>query len=346
MTLLEDRLRSGLQELADDSTTTVKANQVLALLGRRDRQRHVRQLVAAGAAVVTAGLLGWAVLGPHPLTVHPAPLASPTVQSGSTVGVFGFESDLPGRSRIVTVQAEITGPTMTVQATDEPYAGPGTVRRTTYSATPGQFFTTDLTGGFAIAVIPDVVRSLSLSPVLGPQPRHWTDTRLGITLVSWSTAQWKAALKVTPTLVWLGSDGLVHTTPERVLTSATLSIDDTSLTVYRGPGDGNWGVFTNVDAWLPPMAWGNPKDAEIRVLARNVGRASAGMLPDGATAVTITPTEDARWTVAAMPDGSQWYFVLSNREVSSDSSTQRLVKSIAYTDRTGRRVTYTPRLSS
>lgn len=342
MNQMEEMLRAGLHDLAHDAETTVGVGEVLAVAGRRDRQRHARQLVAAGAAVITTGLLGWAVLGPHPMNVHPAPLASPTVQSGTTVGVFGFESDLPDSSRIVTVRAEITGPTMTVQATDEPFGKAGTVQRTTYSAPSGQLFTAQLTGGFAIAVIPDVVRSVSLSPLRGPQAKHWMDTRLGVTLVSWPTT-WQ---KATPALVWLGSDGLVHTTPERVLPSARLSIDDMSLTVYRGPADGNWGVFTDAHAWLPPMVWGNPKGGEVRVFAGNVGRASVGMLPAGATAVTITPTEDARWTVADMPDGSQWYFVLSTREVSSDSSLQRLVKSIAYTDRTGKRITYTPRLAS
>ena len=80
MRIAEDRLRDGLRELAEEADPNVRAMDVIALVEGRHRQRSIRQLVAACAAVTTAGLLGWFALAPRPVTVQPAPLASAMVR--------------------------------------------------------------------------------------------------------------------------------------------------------------------------------------------------------------------------------------------------------------------------
>lgn len=138
----------------------------------------------------------------------------------------------------------------------------------------------------------------------------------------------------------------MRTAPDTAVPSIALSIDTATLTIYRDARHEAWGVLDPRFGYPQPMIMGGPEGTEVRVLGPGLsGRASVGMLPSGATAVTITPTEDARWNVGTMPDGTTWYFVLTNRKVWSDNSRHRVVKSIGYTDRNGKRVTYTPRLS-
>ena len=343
MSLLEERLRNGLHELAADARVNVRASEVLTHTRLYEQQRRTRHLLAAAAAVVAASLLGWVTLMPRPITVQPAPLATPTVAAGTATAVFGFSST--GRTdadRLVTVRVDTTADPMRVEV-DEESVGTTDVTRSSYTGPRGRYFSTPVHDQLDVAVIPDAVRAISLSGKPWAQLRHWTDTRVGITVA----ASWRYRPRVDAAkLVWLGTDDLVRTAPDLVLPSVGLTIDDTTLTVYRDLRDGSWGVLGQNVIYPQPMILGRPERAEVRVLAAEFrGRASIGMLPAGASAVTVTPTEDARWTVGTMPDGSSWYFVLTNREVWSDNSTHRVVKSIGYTDRNGKRVTYRPRLT-
>lgn len=347
MTTTEARLRDGLQQLAGEARPSVGVPEVLARAARIQRRRRARQLVAATAAAVTAGLLGWVVLAPRPVTVQPAPLATPSVRPGVTTAVFGFTTGEPAIRRVITVRADTAADQVRLTVTEEIAGRPDDVRQHTYVAAPGRLFTTTVRTGLTVTLIPDVVRDAQLSGPIPGQLRRWTDLNTGVTLAaSWDEGRGRDAQ-----LIWIGSDGLVRTAPDTVLPSAGLTVGDTTLTVYRNAGrrdieDGGWGVFGASGA-VSPIVWGSPAGTEVRAFLSNVAqRASVGMLPHGASAVTITPAERARWTVGTMPDGSVWYLVLSEAEVSSDSSTHRLVRSIGYTDRTGKRVSYQPRLST
>ncbi|MFT4227643.1 hypothetical protein [Micropruina sp.] len=342
MRIAEDRLRDGLRELAEEADPNVRAVDVIALVEGRHRQRSIRQLVAACAAVTTAGLLGWFALAPRPVTVQPAPLASAMVRPGTATGVFGFTVGDPVVRQLVTVRAESTAAQVLITVTEEVVGRPGEISRNSYVTPPGQFFSARVHDRLEIALIPDVVDAVQTIGRTPDDLRRWADRQTGVTL----TATWLHGDEQASRLVWMGSDGLVHT-QNGVLPSAGLAIDGTTLTLYREAEQDAWGVFGPPDNYWVAHVWERSSDAEVRIFLSSVDRrASVGRLPSDATAVTITPAEKARWTVGTMPDGTHWYFVLSDQEVHSDSSTHRLVRSIAYTDRTGKRITYTPKLSS
>lgn len=341
MNLLEERLRDGLQDLASDARVNVRASDVLTRTRLREQQRHTRRLVAAAAAVVAASLLGWVTLVPRPITVQPAPLAVPSVAPGMVTAVFGLPKGTTETERMITVRVDTTADAMTVEVTEESPGRPDAVR--SYAGERGRYFSAQVHDRLDVAVIPDAVRSLTIAREPWGQLRQWTDNRVGITVA----ATWRFVPEGgAPALVWLGSDDLVRTAPDTAVPSIALSIDTATLTIYRDARHEAWGVLDPRIGYPQPMIMGRPEGTEVRVLGPGLsGRASIGMLPSGATAVTITPTEDARWTVGTMPDGTTWYFVLTNREVWSDHSQHRVVKSIGYTERNGKRVTYTPRLS-
>lgn len=340
MNLLEDRLRDGLHELASDARAIVRASDVLALARSREQQRRTRHLLAATAATVTVGLLGWVAVVPRPVTVQPAPLAAPSVSPGTVTAVFGLPKGIPGAERMITVRVDTTADPMTVEVTQESPGRPDAVR--SYTGERGRYFSAHVADRLDITVIPDAVRSLAIAHEPWGQLGRWTDNQVGITVA----ATWRFVSEGgSPALVWLGSDGLVRTAPDTVIPSVSLSVDAATLTVYRDTRHKTWGVLDDRLGYLQPMTVGHPERAEVRVVGPGLGgRASIGMLPSGASAVTVTPTEDARWTVGTMPDGT-WYFVLTNREGRSDNSWRRVVKSVGYTDPNGKRVTYTPRLS-
>lgn len=341
MNLLEERLRDGLHDLASNARVNVRASDVLTRTRLREQQRHTRRLVAAAAAVVAASLLGWVTLVPRPITVQPVPLATPTVTAGTATAVFGLPKGTTETERVITVRVDTTADPMTVEVTEESPGRPDAVR--SYAGERGRYFSAQVHDRLDVAVIPDAVRGIGIAHEPWGQLRQWTDARVGITVA----ATWRFVPRGgSPALVWLGSDGLVRAAPGIVIPSVALSIDTATLTIYRDAQHETWGVLDQRLGYAQPMTMGNPEGAEVRVLRSGPGgRASIGMLPSGATAVTVAPTEDARWTVGTMPDGTSWYFVLTNRDVWSDHSQHRIVKSIGYTDRNGKRVTYTPRLS-
>ncbi len=342
MRIAEDRLRDGLRELAEEASPNARAMDVIALVDRRHRQRSIRQLVAACAAVTTAGLLGWFALAPRPVTVQPAPLASAMVRPGTTTGVFGFNVGNPAVRQLVTVRAESTAAQVLITVTNEIEGRPAATTQYSYVAPTGQFFSARVHDDLEIALIPDAIDAVQTVGRTPGDVRHWMDLQTGLTL----TATWLKDNNKASRLVWMGSDGLVRAAHHGVLPSARLTIDDTTLTLYRDAQDDTWGVFGPAHNYWVSHVWGRPANAEVRIYVSSVARrASVGRLPAGASAVTITPAEKARWTVGTMPDGTSWYFVLSDQEVFSDSSEHRVVHSIGYTDRTGKRVTYTPKLS-
>ncbi len=342
MRIAEDRLRDGLRELAEEADPNVRAMDVIALVEGRHRQRSIRQLVAACAAVTTAGLLGWFALAPRPVTVQPAPLASAMVRPGTTTGVFGFNTIDPVAHHTVTVRAESSASQVSITVTDEIEGRPDATTHHSYVAPAGQFFTVRVHDDLEVSLIPDPVRAVQTIGRVSGFAQHWTDQQTGFTL----TATWLYGIKgATGRLVWIGSDGLVRTARDGVLPSLELTVDGSTFTFFRDTQDDAWGVFDPAhNYWVSQLA---PRPAKVDVRTFLSGRrASIGRLPAGASAVTITPTEKARWTVGTMADGTAWYFVLADQEVSYDSSKHRLVRSISYTDGTGKRVTYTPRMEN
>mgnify|MGYP001562860951 CR=1 FL=1 len=339
MRIAEDRLRDGLRELAEEADPNVRAMDVIALVEGRHRQRSIRQLVAACAAVTTAGLLGWFALAPRPVTVQPAPLASATVRPGTTTGVFGFTGGDPAAHHTVTVRAESSATQVLITVTDEVEGRPAATTHHSYVAPPSQFFTVRVHDHLEVRLIPDVVRAVQTVGHVWGDVQHWADAQTGFTL----TATWLSGTKdATGRLVWIGSDGLARTAPDEVLPRLDLAVDGTTFTVFRDTQDDVWGVFNAAGDYWAAQPARRPDKVDVRT-SLSGRRASIGKLPADASAVTITPTEKARWTVGTMADGTAWYFVLADQEVSYDSSKHRLVRSISYTDGTGKRVTYTPR---
>lgn len=340
MTLLEDRLRSGLAALADEAATNVRADDLIGTIARVDRARRTRRVMAGVAAVAAAGLIGWTGLAPRPITVQPAPVASPSVTADSTVQYFGFDVGGPVSRHLVTVELNRSGDWWHLRVIDDPGTGERG-RSRDFEVPMGTYFATTVIDNLSIAVVPDVVHNVQAVNERTTILQHREIRDVGLSLaITWSLSE----PVLPPDLVWLGSDDVVRLNGTEVIPSVPLRLDDISVRVFRDARTGVWGYFTG-DWWNTPPITTDPWGAEVRVLGPSDALLSLGMLPAGAADVTVTPQEPATWTVATLSDGTVWYLVRAVRTSSSDSSSDRYVRSISYTDVDGKRITYVPKLN-
>lgn len=341
MNLLEEKLRDGLVGLADEAETNVRADDLIGTLALLDRRHRNRRLVAGVAAATAAGVIGWTALSPHPLTVQPTPLATPSFAAGSIIPqYFRFVTDDPAVAHIVSVELRPEGSRLNLRVTNQSeYAAPADAR--TFTAEAGVYFAAKVDANLAVAVIPDVTKQVQgIRDARGPYLEYRSIEAAGVTLVvRWTTD----ATSGMPRLGWLGSDQVVHDSTGATLPGVGLTLGDQRVIVFDDPTSGFWGTFPEELFLATASARPNPDGAEVRLRLMPSTSMSVGRLPSGASKVTVTPKGDAVWTVGAMPDGRLWYLVRATPS-SSDVSTAPLVKSISYTDTEGNRVTYTPAL--
>ena len=342
MNLLEEKLRSGLAGLADEARANVRADALIGTFALIDRRRRNRRLLAGVAAATAAGVIGWTALAPHPLTVQPAPLATPSFAAGSIIPqYFQFTTDAPAVSHIVSVELRAEGSRLNLSVTNQQeYAAPAEAR--TFVAGAGVYFATKVDDNLAVMVIPDVTKQVQ---VIRDAPGSYLEYRViesaGITLVlEWTTDD----RRVPSHLSWFGSDHLVHDSTGAILPGVGLTLGDQRVTIFQDPVSGFWATFPEELYLTSASVRPDPDGAEVRLRLAPSTSMSVGRLPPGATQVTVTPRGSATWTVGAMPDGRVWYLVRGLPSSSADVSTTPLVKSISYTDTDGKRVAYTPAL--
>lgn len=340
MNVLEEKLRNGLAGLADEAQTNVGAVELIDTLSVIDRQHRNRRLLAGVAAATAAAVIGWTALAPHPLTVQPAPLATPSFAAGSIIPqYFRFTTDDPALSHIVSVELRPEGTRLNLSVTNQQeYAAPAEAR--TFVAGAGVYFATKVDDNLAVMVIPDVTKQVQ---VIMDAPGSYLEYRpiesAGITLV----LQWTTDARQLPShLSWFGSDQLVHDSTGAILPGVGLTLGDQRVIIFQDPVSGFWATFPEELYLSLASSRPDPDGAEVRLRLAPSTSMSVGRLPSGASKVTVTPRGDATWTVGAMPDGRLWYLVRAIPPRSSDVSTAALVKSISYTDADGKRVTYTP----
>lgn len=192
-----------------------------------------------------------------------------------------------------------------------------------------------------MAVIPTPTLSV-LSP-----GRIWgaLDSRSNPSTGLTTVAMWRhGAVAMPPPLVWQSIDGSMRSSRGEPIPSTQLTVGDIDLSLFVDPASNTWGVFNAVNQPYV-TTWVIPRRGEVRLLSGWSARMSVGLLPTGATAVSIVATKPgAGVSIDAMPDGSQWYLVAVPDKGGSDLNTAPLVKSISYTDGQGKRVTYKPKL--
>lgn len=345
MNALEEKLRSGLTELADEASVNVRADDLVGTLTLLDRQHRNRRLLAGVAAATLAGVVGWAALTPHTITVSPAvPAAAPSSIGQLTSQYFRFQIQNPQTvNYIVGVDLRSDGSRLFVNTTSELEYG-GDRQTGELSGPVGSYFSGKLPGNLFVVIIPDLVTDYASD--LGDEGRHptyldgqlRTFTNEGFSMVVF---RWEPSDGSAPHYFWLGSDGVVRDDSSTSMQTLALTVGDHQLRLFQRPGDSRWGTFPSdvIDVWRTV----DPDRAEVRVMGFT-GDMSVGRLPAGATDVKVVPRGDASWTVGRQADGRAWYMVRSNAEYTGSSSTDSLVKSISYTDADGKRVTYTPTL--
>lgn len=341
MNATEERLRSGLLELAA-GVRTGAAPAVIDIVRRQRRQKRLRHAIAGTAATVLAAMVAWFAVAPRPVTVQPAPLATPTVAVDSVMQYFGFDAGDPLVRHTVGVAMTRRGPHWSIRVTDTPQARQAGSAHD-LEAPIGDYFAAAVGGRLAIVIVPDTVRGVQFGRGWGWELQYRVIKDAGLSLaVAWRHDTGSPE----PDLIWLGSDDRVRVDDGAPVPSVRMDLDDATIRVFRDAGQDAWGYFTDETttrmALPPPTA--HPEGAEVRVLGPGDDRRSIGMLPAGASRVTVTPAEPATWTTASMPDGTTWFFVRTVRGYTSDSSRNRLVTSVGYTSASGERVSYVPRL--
>lgn len=337
MISIEDRFRDGLQTLAAGAPDGVAVGSVDASMRQHQRHRTTRLAIVAACAVSVTGLLSWFAATPRPVTVVPAPMATPGATS-ATVQFFGYRAGDPLVYHLVSVALERVDQQWVIQVTDQPQTLNAETITRTYRNPVGEYFTALIREGVALAVWPGPAKAVQ------PVGREWGITQrrevreAGVTLAVVSAE----GLRAMPPLAWLDPNDEVRQAGSGVVTSARLVLDDRRIVVYRAGDERAWGAFG--DEYGLPTFMRDPRQAEVRIMGPAGRLESIGMLPRGATRVTITPREPATWSVGEASDGSVWYYLRAVRRSTSDSSTDRYVKSISYTDANGKRVTYRPEL--
>ncbi|MFT4296965.1 MAG: hypothetical protein QM582_16295 [Micropruina sp.] len=338
MTMLEERLRAGLRDLADDSTSTVELDRVIAAGNGRRSGRRNRQIVA-GAAATAVALLGWYAVAPHPVTgVPPVPYASPLTAEPDEVASFGVPTDSAGEFHPLRVAVRRSGDQLVLKVrglSDGRWDG-----GREYTVPAGKYATVTISKLLVLAVIPETTRSVVRPDY--PQAVAIALPQQGLTLVAtWTPRPTEKSLP----LVWRGLDGTVRNSLSTVVPSARLSTSTSTITVFDDPDLHGWGIFPDQSQGFSGAS-ADPLRAEVRLTIPTLGRAAVGLLPDGATEPALTPlaTND-RYAFGTMPDGRIWYLIQHGETAAAfDAGPRRLVKTISYLDASGARVDYRPRL--
>lgn len=339
MTTIEDHLRDGLRELADGGSSTVNVGRVIASGEARLRARRARQLIAGMAAATAVGMVSWYAVAPHPTTVTPAPYATPPMADATTSASFTVRDSGTSVSHWVRVTAVPEGARVRLRVTVQTQGG--TSVNEEYTVPAGRYAAIKVHDRLAVAMIPQATRGVT-SP--GPLEAILQQSlpQAGLTLVTmWAP---RTAADLPRPLIWRGPDGTVRNSLGRVVPSGQLSIPAGTVTVFDDPALHAWGVFGEQPQSQPATS-ADPLRAEVRLYVRGLGRAAVGLLPEGASGVNLIPTtRNDDFTFATMPDGRVWYLVQSRKSVDADAGPRRLVKSISYTDASGRRISYRPEL--
>lgn len=334
MNLLEERLREGLDALADDARVGVRVEDVVAAGEGVRRQRTIRRSIAGVAAAVLAGIGGWFVLSPHPMTVQPAPLATPSVSSTRAEAYFGFETGTPTVRHTVAITSERRGDQLAVRVTDSVYGRDPVTRD--FVAPAGRYFAATVKDELGVAIIPEPTRGVACASSRNCGAQSWSAPDAGLTIVQ----LWNYDKRSTATLLWRDAGNRVFSSEGREVPTLTLATPNTTLTLFNDATSGAWGAHTDLPDTFSAQS-GDPLRAEKLLFIQGSRTTSVGRLPDGARDVTITPVEaDAQWTTGTMSDGSSWFMVRSSMEY---PLVNRLVQTISYTDAKGQRITYTPK---
>ncbi|MCW3158820.1 hypothetical protein [Micropruina sonneratiae] len=342
MNALEEKLRAGLTDLAEESAVHVQPDDLIGSVTVLARRRRTGRLLIAAAAAAAAGLIGWTALSPHPVTVQPSPAASPLAPGELTPQFFRFpyQNLTPD---LVTVAMHSDGSTLRLSVSTRPEYGGGDTTNGELSGSVGSYFSGKLPGNLFVAVIPDAVESVQLN--LGTENataydyRSRVDKAAGLSLVVARGYPLGTSLG-TPSYVWLGSNGVISDDKGSAFDSLTLTVNDTLFRIYQRAGIEGFGTFPATRTVNHVV---DPDGSEIAVWG-GTGNTdqSLGRLPAGARDVTVTPRKRVEVAVGTMSDGRTWFVATADYTSASNLDIRPLVRSISYTDAAGKRVTYVP----
>ncbi len=347
MNTIEDHLREGLLRLAEPvDGSGIDPGSVVGRGNRRLERRRAGWLACGLAAAVAASLLAWPGIGSP--VIHGLPAPATGASAGPSVAAEAIFSAEPHEPALAYSQFDVsvtrTGNDLSIEIVAGTDAEPAKVRRS-FTGKAGRFWSASVTDDLVVALLP------SFTKVVGSVSTEWDSATqrelvgLGLTAVA---VVRDGSDKPYRGLVWEGTDNSIFV-DDALLPRAEFSIGVGLLSVFRDEKLKIWGVVNDQTDLHQVMPMSTEPERALHMLTSDVGGdafvnyAAVGLLPEGATDPVLTFGQgDAGWALEPIGDSGRSAFLVVAGSVPRQEY-QQVVSSVAYTDASGKRVSYSPR---
>lgn len=355
MNELEELLREDLRAATDWLPDDVDSDALLSVGRRLRRSRVVSRTVLAAAAVVVVGLVGsaaWRSLPPVPTAPSPLQTVSavpsePATPSDPLSTTFDLHDQGLGRNapivESIRVAVEPAGQEVGVRVTVA-YGGKAPVERR-FTVQSGAAWRVAWDQHLLIGILPGETSWFTITDSSDKGVYSGDAQPLdGIgSSAFWSYFEESGGPGSVNGVIWQAKGGAVQDSRGNAVPSATVTLSNDTYLVYKDVALDQLGIRPARGGGAYSTAIGKVTD----FLHGSLGYKSTGdwvwsqygVLPEGSRDVQLELAgKDGEWASAQMTDGS--IAVVATLRSKSDSA-GNLVRSISYTDASGKRVTHT-----
>lgn len=333
---IEDRLRSGLKELAEPVDAHVDTDAAVAGGNRLRRARTARWTSGGVVVAVLVGVLAWNGLAGRQVVAVPDPLTTTTPAPRPPSVLLAFPvSDPPQAWTGAILSATRTGERLTIEVARVHPNGEEGVRHT-YTATAGEFWSVPVEDDLVVALLPNPVVGVASLPGWEVSVNDALD--IGMTAVGVQRSDPTAGAY--GGLVWRGANFDVHDSEGSVVPSAVLDAGDRGLIVFRDEALAVWGYLDTYNDINAAMPLTTEPVGTVYDLAKNPEGefTEIGFLPAGGRNPKLAVRAGATWGSGVLGDSGRVAYLVFG----VNPAITPMVTSVAYTDANGKRMTYRP----
>lgn len=337
MNEMEERLRTGLRQLAEPVDAQVDTEAAVAGGDRLRRGRLARWASGGVALAALMGVLAWNGLSWRQVVAIPDPITAPASAPRAPTLALLFQQTEPAQTWTgAHVRVARTGDRLSVEVARVHANGDEGASRT-FTAAAGEFWSAPMDDDLVVALIPNPVVSVGSLPGWEVSVNDGLE-ELGMTAVGLQRSD--PAAGAYGGLVWRGAGFDVHDSEGAVVPSAVLRAGDRSVIVFRDEELGVWGYLDayNEDHIALPIA--TEPVGTVHELAKNPDGevTEVGFLPTGGRDPKFTVRDGAGWGSATIGDGGPVAYIV----FAVNPARTPLVTSVTYTGADGGRVTFHP----